>query len=99
MPSPVFLQRLERVLSNRVEDKQRQTSRGLDRGLRGLGVVVGTLACFFVLKGAALSQGALTTTPPSAEAGIGAQVAFWMAGADPVSSTLAAALRGTPDTL
>ena len=94
MQSPDFLRRMETVLAARVEEKKTR-EHGRARRLKQAGsVVAGTLACFFVLKAAALAHDSrVFTAPVAAEAGLGAGLYHWFAGADPVSTALAATLR------
>jgi hypothetical protein len=96
MQSLDFKQRMEHVLAARVEAVKARDAK--PRRLRQvLAVVAGTLICFFVLKGAAVAHnGRAFAEPLAAEAGIGAQIYQWFAGADPISATLAAALRNGP---
>ena len=64
--------------------------------VQAIGIVIGTVACFFVLKAMAMAQngGPLVTEDTDlTEAGIGASVYHWIAGPDPVSSLLAAAIN------
>src|SRR5690606_38315486 len=93
MQSLDFKQRMEHVLATRVEAVKARDAK--PRRLRqGLEVVAGTLVCFFVLKGAAVAHnGRAFAEPLTAEAGIGAQIYHWFAGSDPISATLAAAMR------
>lgn len=86
---------MERVLAARVEVKK--TAEARPRRLRrAAGVLAGTLLCFFVLKAAAVAfDPQAFPGPPPEGAGAGARILFWIAGADPVSSTLAAALRSS----
>lgn len=95
MKSPEFTRRMERVLASRVEAAKAREARPR-RLAQAAGVIVGTLACFFVLKGAAVAHngGPLVRAEAGlAEAGLGAAVWHWFAGADPVSSALAAAIN------
>lgn len=96
MQSPEFLRRMEHVLAQRVEAVKARESK--PRRIQQVGgVIAGTMACFFVLKGAAMAHnGHAFAPPPAAEAGIAAQVYQWFAGPDPVSSVLAAALSHGP---
>ena len=94
MPSIDFRTRLDHVLAARVEARKEQEHRPARRLVRGLNVIAGTLVCFFVLKAAALAHdGQAFSTPAATEPSIGAQIYHWFAGADPISSTLAYALR------
>jgi hypothetical protein len=93
MPSQAFLHRMEKVLASRVAQEVRRNHSRLAPLRRGLGVIGATLCCVIVLKAAAMAQGSQFSAPPPAEAGIGAQVAWWLGGADPVSSALATVLR------
>ncbi|MCW1934454.1 hypothetical protein [Pararhodobacter zhoushanensis] len=94
MPSIDFRTRLDHVLASRVEARKEQQHRPAQRLVRGLSVIAGTLVCFFVLKAAALAHdGQAFAAPAPAEPGISAQIYHWFAGADPISSTLAYALR------
>ena len=98
MQSPDFMRRMERVLSSRVEAVK--TREAKPRRITSIfSVLGGTLVCFFVLKAAAVAHGTehFRTVVP-AEAGIGAQIYQWIAGADPISTALATAMRGGPDT-
>ena len=97
MQSAQFLQRMERVLAARVEEKKAEEARPSRRLVQAGGILAGTLACFFVLKAAALAHdGGVFAAPVAAEAGLGARLHQWFAGADPISATLAAALRPAP---
>lgn len=93
MPSSDFRLRMERVLAARVEDLRERAAK--PRRLRSaMAVIAGTLVCFFLLKAAAVAHDGRQFTPaPGAEAGLGATLHYWIAGADPISTTLAAALR------
>lgn len=93
MPSQAFLQRMDSVLASRVAEKVKRNTSRLAPLWRGLGVIGATLACVVVLKAAALAQGTTLASAPIAEAGLGARVAFWLGGADPLSSAVALALR------
>jgi len=96
MQSPDFRRRMERVLAARVEAVKARNARPR-RLARGAGVIAGTLACFFLLKAAAVAHdGRAFAGPPAEGAGFGATLTYWFAGADPISSTLAAALRNEP---
>ena len=95
MQSPDFSRRMERVLSARVEAVKAREARPR-RIVQGVGIVVGTVVCFFVLKAMAVAQngGPLVSAGSDlSEAGIGASIYHWVAGADPVSSLLAAAIN------
>lgn len=93
MPSIDFRTRLDHVLAARVEARKEQDHKPAQRLVRGLSVIAGTLVCFFVLKAAALAHDGQAFATTAAEPGIGAQIYHWFAGADPISSTLAYALR------
>ena len=96
MPNISFKERMEHVLAARVEAQKAREAKPRRIGQAG-GVILGTLVCFFVLKGAAVAHnGEAFVGPAAAEAGIGAQIYQWFAGRDPISSTLAAALRNGP---
>lgn len=96
MQSPEYLERLDHILSARVEEeKERNKPRG-HRVAAGVGVLGGTLAMFFVLKAAALAASGAPLVETGAEASLTGQIYRWFAGADPVTRTLAAAMRG-PD--
>lgn len=95
MQSADYVRRLESVLKSRVEKKKHQ-SRPRFAGLRRTASsITGAAACFFVLKAAALATGgtAAFAGPLPADPGLGARLHHWVAGVDPVSSTLASALR------
>ncbi|MCB1406931.1 MAG: hypothetical protein KDK01_11935 [Rhodobacteraceae bacterium] len=97
MASADYLRRMESVLAAKAEDKVAKERRPLYRVLRIIGALAGSLALFFVLKAAALAYSDTPLpTAPAAEAGIGAQVQHWIAGADPISRTLALAMRQAP---
>ncbi len=97
MPSSAFLQRMEAVLASRVEVKVENEAPRFGLLRRAGGIVGGTLVCLVVLKAAGLAHDSSAfVAPPVAEAGFGAQITHWLFGADPVSSALAAALRGAP---
>ena len=83
---------MESVLASRVAQEVRRNTTRLAPVWRGLGIVGATLTCVIVLKAAALAQGSTLSAGP-AEAGFGAQIAFWLGGADPVSSAIAMVLR------
>lgn len=95
MQSPDFSRRMERVLSSRVEAVKAREAR--PRRIWQVGsVIVGTVVCFFVLKAMAMAQNGgplVSETADLSEAGIGTAVYHWFAGADPVSSLLAAAIN------
>ena len=93
MPSQAFLHRMESVLASRVAQEIRRKSSRLAPLWRGLGVIGATLSCVIVLKAAAMAQGSQFHAAPAAEAGIGAQIGYWLGGADPVSSAIATVLR------
>lgn len=93
MPSLGFLYRMEHVLSAKVEERKSRDNGLLRRIGRGVGIVGATLTCVLVLKAAAIAGGTPLAQGPAAEAGFGAQVAFWLGGADPLSSAVAMALR------
>lgn len=93
MPSQAFMHRMEKVLASRVAQEIKRNSSRMAPVWRGLGVIGATLACVVVLKAAALAQGTALSAPPVAEAGIGAQIGYWLGGADPVSSAIATVLR------
>lgn len=96
MQSPDFKQRMEHVLAARVEAVKSRDAKPR-RLASASGVIAGTLVCFFVLKAAAVAHnGAAFAGPAGADAGLGAQIYQWFAGTDPISSTLAAALRNGP---
>ncbi|MFN4100483.1 MAG: hypothetical protein ACK4GT_11970 [Pararhodobacter sp.] len=96
MQSPDYLRRMERVLATRVEAKKAKQA-GPRRLTRAAGVIAGTLVCFFLLKAAAVAHDSRAFAgPPAQGAGVVATIAYWFAGADPISSTLAAALRNEP---
>lgn len=96
MQSSEFRQRMMRVLAARVDAIKARDAKPR-RAAQAGGVIVATLACFFVLKGAAVAHnGHAFAAPAGAEAGIGARVYQWFAGTDPISSTLAAAMRNGP---
>lgn len=97
MPSPAFMQRMEAVLASRVEEKVEREAPRFSLLRRVGGIVGSTLVCLVVLKAAGLAHDSSAfVAPPVAEAGVGAQLTHWLLGADPVSSALAAALRGAP---
>ncbi|MCL4675478.1 MAG: hypothetical protein KJZ59_05520 [Pararhodobacter sp.] len=97
MASADYLRRMEIVLSARAEDKAAKENPPMRRLARVAGVLAGTLALFFVLKAAALAYSEQPfAAAPAAEAGLGAQIHHWIAGADPISKTLALALRPDP---
>lgn len=83
---------MDSVLASRVAQEVRRRTSRLAPVWRGLGIVGATLTCVIVLKAAALAQGSALSAQP-VEAGFGAQVAFWLGGADPVSSAIATVLR------
>lgn len=93
MPSQAFLHRMDAVLASRVRQEKARTRSRLAPVWGALGIVGVTLACVIVLKAAALAQGNVLGPRPVAEAGIGAQIGFWLTGADPISSALATVLR------
>lgn len=92
--SPTFLNRMERILHARVEQKQEDDRPWLLRLRQGLTSVLGAVAVFFVLKGAAMAAGGALISPPAAEAGFGATLRHWLLGPDPLSSALALAMQG-----
>ena len=98
MPSTEFRTRLEHVLAARVEARKAEEHSSAQRLVQGMGVIVGTLACFFFLKAAALAHDGQAFAALGGDAnGFGAQLHHWFAGADPISSTLSHALReGAP---
>lgn len=98
MASLDFLLRMDHVLSARVEARKAREAKPQRRVLQAASVVAGTVACFFLLKAVALAHnGNAFAAPVPAEAGLGTQIYHWLADPDPISGTLAAALRnGTP---
>jgi hypothetical protein len=92
--SPDFLNRMHRVLESRVEQKKEAETPRFQRLRQGFAAVLGALAVFFVLKGAAMAVGVPLNTRVPAEAGFAAALQHWVVGPDPVSSTLALALQG-----
>ncbi|MCB1411321.1 MAG: hypothetical protein H6899_07565 [Rhodobacter sp.] len=95
MQSADFFRRMDHVLTERVEAKRTRENPWRLRAMRVSGVLTGAIVCFFLLKGAALASRDAGFAPPlPPDAGFGAQVYYWFAGADPISATLAAALRG-----
>jgi len=96
MQSSDFRRRMAHVLASRVEAVKAREQKPR-RMLGVLSAFAATLVCFFVLKGAAVAHnGQAFAEPPGAEAGIAAQIHHWFAGADPISATLATALRNAP---
>lgn len=95
MQSPDFLRRMETVLASRVEEKKREEAPPAYTALRIAGSLPFALAIFFVLKAAALagSGGRPFADPLAPGAGIAAHLHHWFAGADPVTRTLAVAIR------
>lgn len=85
MPSARFLDRSARILWARVVSQRREERRWLKRltGIMG-GLALAALS-YFALKGAALAAGAAL---PGGEG-----LALWLAGADPLTSALGAALQ------
>ena len=65
------------------------------RTKQAIAAVLGALAFFFVLKGAAMATASIALNAPlPAEAGFASTMHHWVAGPDPVSSAVAMALRG-----
>lgn len=97
MPSQDYLRRLESLIATRVED-QKHASHPTAQRLVGAGLgIAGACALFFVLKAAALAQSDLPLAAPlPAEAGFAQRLHHWIIGPDPVTRTLATAIR--PDT-
>ncbi|WP_323035861.1 hypothetical protein [Pararhodobacter sp.] len=94
MPSADYMRRLETLLNAKVEELELKETKRHRRPLQILGAVAGAVAFFFVLKAAALSHsGQPLGAPLAAEAGLSAQIYHWFAGADPITTTLAAAIR------
>lgn len=94
MPSPAFLQRMESVLSARVEAKIERERPRFARLRRAGGIVGATFAVLMVLKAAGLAHDAdAFAAAPGPDAGLRAHVAYWLVGADPFSLALASALR------
>ena len=95
MQSADYFRRLESVLKKRVEKKQHDERPRFARSRNAAASISGAAACFFVLKAAALATGgsAALAAPLPADSGLGARLHHWVAGADPVTATLAAALR------
>lgn len=89
---------MENVLAAKAEIKKSKEAPRNERAYQAVGAVFGALAFFFLLKATAL---ATTNRPfygaPVAEAGLGAQVYHWFAGADPITRTLATAIRPRSD--
>lgn len=85
MASLRFLDRKAHVLEARVEARQAGERPGLQRALAMAGGMILALAAFFTLKGAALATGVAL---PGGEG-----FALWLAGPDPVTSALGAALE------
>lgn len=94
MPNADFMRRMERVLSARVEAVKARQARPR-RLLQAGSVIAGTFVCFFVLKAAAIAHDgqAFAAGPVPSDAGFGAQVYHWVTGRDPISNTLAMAIR------
>lgn len=94
MQSPEYLQRMEAVLAARVEERKQAEAPRHRTVLQVGGSMATAIALFFLLKAAALAiSGQPFAAPPAAEAGLGARLHHWFAGADPVTRTLAEALR------
>ncbi|MCB1396917.1 MAG: hypothetical protein H6898_05345 [Rhodobacter sp.] len=95
MQSPDFLRRMETVLASRVEEKKREDAPAALTALRAAGAVPFAMAFFFFLKAVALagSGGHSFAAPLTDEAGVAAHLHHWFAGADPVTRTIAVAIR------
>lgn len=94
MPSADYMRRLENLLTAKVEEIEITHAPRKQRALKAAGAIVGAAAFFFVLKAAAYSHNDRAFTAPlAAEAGFGALVYHWFAGADPITTSLAAAIR------
>lgn len=96
MQSPDFRRRMAHVLAARVEAVKAREQKPR-RAAAILSAFAATLVCFFVLKAAAVAHnGHAFAEPPGEGAGVAAQIHHWFAGADPISATLATALRQAP---
>jgi len=99
MASSDFLRRLEALKQAQIEEEEAEKAPRGGRALQILGALAGAAAFFFFLKAVALAQSDLTFAgPPPGDAGIGAQIYHWFAGADPVAQILATAIRPEPGT-
>lgn len=97
MDNTRFFERLERINSDKVEDKASIEAPKKAPAYRFAVVPVGAFAAFFVLKAAALvAHGVPFTAPIGSNAPVTSQVFHWFAGADPVTIALANSLRPTP---
>lgn len=99
MESAAFQQRKARILAARVEAERRR-SRPRSRRALALGMaLMGTAACFFVLKGATLAYfgeaGFASLSPHQGEAAN--LFSLWLSGPDPITRLIAEVLR--PGTL
>jgi hypothetical protein len=94
MPSADYMRRLDSILTAKVEEAEEEHANRRNRPMRIVGAILGAIVFFFVLKGVALSHsGRSFSDPLAADAGIGAQIYHWFAGADPISATIAIAIR------
>lgn len=97
MPSADYMRRMETLLAAKLDVIEAEQSTRKRRPLQIAGAMGGATVFFFVLKAAAFSHnGNAFTTTLAAEAGFGAQVYHWFAGADPITTSLAAAMRLNP---
>ena len=96
MASADYKRRLEAVLAAKVDEIEVQNMRKRQRQhpMRIAGVLAVTVTFFFVLKAFAFTQSDTALSQPlAAEAGIGATILFWFAGADPITQALATAMQ------
>lgn len=90
-----FNDRLDRILSNKVEEKKVHIAKQTHSNLRFAMIPVSVAGMFFLLKAAALTHsGVPFVAPPGETATAFARVHHWFAGADPVTRVLASALGG-----
>lgn len=96
MPSTDFQRRMETVLAARVAARARAERPRAQRTRQVAGALAATVAAFFLLKAAALATTGLPlAAPPAADSGFAATLYTWIAGPDPLTRTLALALRPT----
>lgn len=97
MDNTRFFERLERINSDKVEEKAKIAVQKKAPPYRFAIVPVGAIAAFFVLKAAALvTNGVPFAAPVTSNAPVTSRVFHWFAGADPVTVALANSLRPTP---
>lgn len=88
-----FNERLERILSAKVEQKKAEITKKTHANWRFLAIPVHVAVMFFVLKAAALTQLGTPFAPtPTSDTTLSTRIYHWFAGADPITRALSSAM-------